>query len=313
VLTYLCAVLASIANAAASVLQRKANKDIPHDEQLSLRLVRDLLREPVWFAGVAAVTCGFLLQAAALRNGGLSVVEPVLVIELPITVVLAWRVFSGRMTRREWTAVGGMTLGLVGLLYFLAPSGGHAQDVAGWTWATAIGVSVVLLVALVEWGRRMPGEAARAGIYGVATGLGFGLTAALMKGMTEGLRHGFVGIFTTWQTYAMVAAGAVSMYLLQNALNAGRLVAAQPGITLTDPVVSVLWGALVFGEQVRHGWYTALAAVSAVLVVGSVVALARSPLLRDETAASNPYAEAADGRDADAADSSPAQRARLAT
>jgi hypothetical protein len=41
----------------------------------------------------------------------------------------------------------------------------------------------------------------------------------------------------------MSIASLASMWLLQNALHAGKLVAAQPGMTLLDPVVSIIWGA----------------------------------------------------------------------
>lgn len=69
------------------------------------------------------------------------------------------------------------------------------------------------------------------------------------------------------------------------AMNAGRLLAAQPGLTLSDPIVSVLWGVLVFGERVRTGWSAVLAAVSALMLAAAVLVLIRSPLLSDEAAA----------------------------
>lgn len=42
--------------------------------------------------------------------------------------------------------------------------------------------------------------------------------------------------FVTWQTYAVAISGALGMFVLQSSLNAGRLVASQPGITAADPV-----------------------------------------------------------------------------
>src|SRR6478752_5793684 len=75
-LTYVLAVLAACANATSSVLQRKANRRAPRRENMSLRLIWSLAHEPAWFGGILAVTAGFLLQAAALGGGQLSVVEP---------------------------------------------------------------------------------------------------------------------------------------------------------------------------------------------------------------------------------------------
>ena len=51
-LSYFLAVLAACANAASSVLQRKANREIPQRENLSWKLIRSLLHKPVWFGGI---------------------------------------------------------------------------------------------------------------------------------------------------------------------------------------------------------------------------------------------------------------------
>jgi glucose uptake protein GlcU len=82
----------------------------------------------------------------------------------------------------------------------------------------------------------------------------------------------------------MVATGALGMFLTQSALNAGQLIAAQPGLTLSDPLISVLWGVLVFKEQVREGWFILGEVACAGLIVAGVVMLARSPLLASDKA-----------------------------
>jgi hypothetical protein len=139
VLTYVLAVLAACANAVSSVLQRKANKRVPQDENMSLRQLRDLLRQPVWFGGIAAITIGFLLQASALGEGQLSVVEPVLVLELPFTLIVASWVFRARIGPREWLPTAAMTVGLAGLLYLLAPSEGAPPRVHWYGWLAGVG------------------------------------------------------------------------------------------------------------------------------------------------------------------------------
>jgi drug/metabolite transporter (DMT)-like permease len=292
-LTYVLAVLAACANATSSVLQRKANREAPQRQNLSPRLIWTLAHEPVWFGGVLAVIAGFLLQATALGNGELSVVEPILVLELPATLILASRVFGSRMRKREWGSAAVMTAGLAGLLYFLSPSAGRAEDVHWYIWAIAIGLNLAFIAVMVAWGRRGPAgrngstdesSALQAAVLAVAAGSAFGLTAALMKGMTNTYAHGFGALFTGWQLYGMVATGALGMFLVQSALNAGRLIAAQPGLTLSDPIVSILWGIFVFGDRVRDGWFIVLAVISGLVMASAVIALGRSPLLSDESA-----------------------------
>ncbi|MGW7003079.1 DMT family transporter [Streptomyces sp. NPDC054933] len=287
-LTYVLAVLAACANAAASVLQRRANIGLPAEDSLSLRLIKGLLRRPVWFAGVLAVIAGFLLQAAALSVGELSVVEPILVFELPLTLILASRVFHAPLHRREWLSVGGMTLGLAVMLFCLAPSGGNPQAADWVVWSTGIGVNLAVVAAAVLWGRtgkvasRAELGGRRAVCLGVAAGCQFGLTAALMKGAVSESQHGIAAVCTSWQLYAMVAAGITGMFLLQSAMHAGRLLAAQPGLTLSDPLISVLWGVLAFNEQVREGLWVLPALAGAAAITICVALLARSPLLGAE-------------------------------
>ncbi|GAA0445736.1 DMT family transporter [Streptomyces olivaceiscleroticus] len=288
-LSYLLAVLAACANAAASVLQRRASRDLPSEDSLRPRLILHLLSRPVWFAGFLCVILGFVLQAAALATGSLSVVQPILVVELPVTLLLASFVFHARLHRREWLSIVGMTVGLAALLYFLSPAAGAGEE-AGWpAWTVGVTANLLIVVAAVEWGRRAAparpgGGSRRAGAFGVAAGCQFGLTAAFMKGAMSHGEEGVGAVLATWQLYAMVAAGILAMFLLQSALHAGNLLAAQPGLTLSDPIVAILWGSFAFAEQVRGGWYVVPAVAGGALMACSAVVLTRSPLLKGEEA-----------------------------
>jgi hypothetical protein len=142
--------------------------------------------------------------------------------------------------------------------------------------AANLGAIAVLFLAA----KAHPSPAARAGFLGLASGFGYGLTAAFTKAMADQFNSGGVsGVLTSWQLYATVTAGVTSAFLLQNAYQAGPLTASQPGITLVDPIVSTLWGVVVFGEQVNHGVLLALTPLPLVAVAGAVLALSRSPVL----------------------------------
>jgi drug/metabolite transporter (DMT)-like permease len=264
---------------------------VPQTQNLRLRLMWSLLHEWVWFGGILAVIIGFLIQATALSSGQLAVVEPILVLELPATLILASRVFRSHLGWREWGAAGAMTAGLAGLLYVLSPSAGRSGDVTWYVWVVGIGINLALVGTLVIWGRRGAaggraghGSAFRAAVLGTAAGSEFGLTAALMKGAVSGFPAGIGTLFARWQLYAMVVAGLLGIFLLQSAINAGRLIAAQPGLTLSDPIVSILWAVLVFGEQVRGGWFILPAVASSLVIAAAVLTLARSPLLSGDGA-----------------------------
>lgn len=75
----------------------------------------------------------------------------------------------------------------------------------------------------------------------------------------------------------MAASGIAGVFPAQNALRAGRLLFAQPGMTLFDPLVSIVWGVAVFHETVPGGSRLALAAFSGGLMVTGALFLVRSP------------------------------------
>lgn len=280
-LSYVLAALAACANATSSVLQRKANRGQPRQRTLNWRLVIGLLRRPVWFGGVLAVIAGFLLQAGALTGGRLAAVQPVLVLELPLTLALSSVVFRSRLRGREWLCALAMTVSVAVLLYLLAPAGGSVR--LSWSgWALGVGANVAVVLLLGAWARhglaRQRGSRPAA-LLGVAAGASFGLTAALMKAVTATFGGGVPAVLRAWQLYAMIAAGAGAMFLVQLAMNTGRLIATQPGLTLADPIVSVLWGVLGFHEVIRGGWLIVPEIACCAVLGVSVVVLAGSPAL----------------------------------
>jgi drug/metabolite transporter (DMT)-like permease len=119
----------------------------------------------------------------------------------------------------------------------------------------------------------------RAALFGVAAGVGFGFTAALINGAVHRLDHGIGRLFGSWQLYAMIAAGIGGVFLAQNALQAGPIVAAQPPITTCDPLASVGYGVLLFGEQLRGGNWIIAALAGTGIVLGGTVLLSHSPLI----------------------------------
>lgn len=280
-LTILFAIAAAVSNALASILQRRGAGSIPESKSMRLSLLVAVLRQPVWLFGLLAMCAAFVFQAAALAHGDLALVQPLLLAELPVTLLLAPLFFDVAAGRRAWLGVVGMSAGLAAVLVAAAPTGGKGSVSLAAILLT-VAATGGLIACLVVMALRMEGSA-RAATFGTAAGTGFALTAALMKeAMDELSRSGAVGMFASWSLYAMVAAGVVSLFLWQNALQAGTLIAAQPAITLSDPILSTLIGVMVFGERVRLGGWIALEFVGALLVAGASIELARSPLISGE-------------------------------
>lgn len=287
------AVLAALGNALASVLQRKADRNEPEGQAGGITLLWHLIHRPAWLGGIAAQLVAFLLQAAALSTGAIAVVQPILVLELAFTLVLASMVFHTHLHTREWAAIAGMTIGLASLLFALQPGGGSPHRASTTDWSTGIAVSLALAGLFVARGYRTHGLR-RAAYLGIATGIGFGLIAALVAGIGAAYAaDGITGLYSAPQTYLVIACGPGFFFLLQKTLQAGRLVASQPALTLTNPIISVAFGVAVFHEHFRTGTWLILALFGAALIIASTVLLTHSPLLRDSSRTTSPSPTAA--------------------
>src|SRR5699024_6223253 len=144
----------------------------------------------------------------------------------------------GRPTKRsEWLGIVAISIGLAGLLYSLRPTEGGVFHVSAGTWAAGIGASAAAMVILIVLAKRANvGSMARPALLAIATGTGFGVNSALIKAMMASLENdGWIGLFTSWPVYGVMACGLISFFLLQTALGSGPLIAAQPGLTGSEP------------------------------------------------------------------------------
>ncbi|MGW0856862.1 DMT family transporter [Streptomyces sp. NPDC002690] len=277
-ISVLFAILTALSNGAASVLQRRAAVNVPDSAAMRLSLFGHLLRQKVWLGGIALVIVAAVCQAVALATGPIAVVQPIFVIELPSTLLLAGFVMRVRVPRQVWYGVAAVTTGLALGMASAAPGGGH-DTVRGTDWIVALLVTglfeAVLIVAALASRRNT-----RAALLGLAAACGYALTAALMKDAMARLEGngGVTQLFASWQLYATAAAGVGALYLLQNALQAGTLVAVQPMLTLGDALISILYGVTLFGETLRTGWWLLPELVAVALIAAGCLELSRSPL-----------------------------------
>jgi drug/metabolite transporter (DMT)-like permease len=278
-LSFFLAAVAACGNALANVMQRKASLEGSPNRAFGLPLLWDLLHRPTWLLGFSGMVGSFIFQAVALGYGQLSSVETIITLEVPLTLLVASRVFHTSLGRSEWTGILIMTGAMISLLAVLNPRPGNETDVSPTIYALAGGATVGLIASLViaaQRGHRLW----RTACLGAAVGTCFGLTATLIKETAAQFNaRGFVGVFTTWQTYGAVGTGILGIVLMQWALHLGPLLAAQPGFTLMDPLVSIFWGVLVYHEVTRQGLWLIPAAIAGGAICFGVVLLARSPLL----------------------------------
>ncbi|WP_370144918.1 DMT family transporter [Streptacidiphilus sp. EB129] len=274
-LSVVFAVLAAVSNALGTVLQRRAALIVPQSDGFRLRLMWDLLRTPVWFGGILGVIFAAVFQGLALVSGPLAVVQPIFVLELPFALLISGLVFRKRMSAGGWFSVAAIVVGLGTALSSAAPSGGSLQP-PGALWLLALVSCGGAMVLLAGAALKRPVGPARAACLGTAAAIGYALTAALMKSATDTLDHRGVGaFFTSWQTYAFAAVGVCALFLLENAMQAGPLVASQPALTLGDALISLSLGVTLYSESVRTGWWLIPEMLGVGLVLVGAVGLSR--------------------------------------
>ncbi|MFF3322440.1 DMT family transporter [Streptomyces sp. NPDC002889] len=289
-LPVLFALCAALSNAVATVLQRKAALSVPRSEGLRAGLMIDLLRRPLWLAGILAVIAAAVCQALALATGPLTIVQPLFILELPLTLVVASLLMHRGLPRTGWLAVAVVVAGLAVALAAASPTGNRTH-VALDRWIPALVVCMAVVVGLAVAAVKRPEGRARAACLGAATAISYAVTAALMKASMHILAdEGVEAFFTAWQTYSFAAVGAGALFLLENAMQAGPLVASQPALTLGDATVSLALGILLYEEHVRAGWWLLPQLLGVAMIATGVLALSRIPLTRSLVSPDEPRA-----------------------
>ncbi len=273
------AAFAALLEAIAVVLQRVALESAPSGTSLSPRLITHAIKKRGWLLGFGLLLGAYLVQAAALRVGQLSVVQPAVTVELVFLVAILVVVFHRRVGWREVLGTLAIVGGLIGFFASASPAVGKGQPDAR-AWVIVSTVTLICTLGLVAAGRRGP-RWWRAALLGAAASLMFAYGAALTKTTTTILRHGGLArVFESWEPYVIVIMALPGLFLLQSALHAGPIVASRTTNVIVNPMVSIVIGVTAFHERVRAGTgFLALDVLAIVVLCVGVVALVRSPLV----------------------------------
>ena len=207
---------------------------------------------------------GFTFHALALRDGPLTLVQPLLIVGVIFTLPLRQVLEHRRPRRADFGWAAALTVGLAVFLVLATPAEGPVQGADPEPMVIcAVAMAVAVLGCLVAGRRRT--AAVGALMLGTAAGLLMAVAAALLKETTSVLSHGVGSLFTTWPCYALVAVGASGLLLSQYAYRAGPLSASLPAITAVNPIASVVIGVAVFDEPFR---------AAPVYLVGELIGLA---------------------------------------
>ena len=266
----------SLAYAITAVTEQLATKRVRRRRALSPELLLDLIKQPLWLAGIGANVASFVLQVVALRFGPLALVEPILVCDL----IFAGLITAALRKRVDLVLGAGLlacTAGIIGFLVIARPSAG--RQAIGLTEALALlaGFAAVLAgcLAVARWNRT-----ARPLALALACGAAFAVTDFSIKLATAELGGGLANLVTHWPIYAVAVIGPIGFVLNQNAFQAGTLLAPVLAIiTITDTIGDIGLAWLLLDEKLASG-PAAIAGQAAsllVMTVGIVILAHRSP------------------------------------
>jgi drug/metabolite transporter (DMT)-like permease len=211
-----------------------------------------LIRNPLWWFGVAAMVAAFVLQALALYNGRVSVVQSILVTELVFTLVIGRLWLRRVVAAAAWMSASVTSAGLALFLVMSQPEGGHPQVTAG-TWLPALltfGGACAVLAVFAAGGSPVR----RAALYATASGIVWAVFATFVKSVTDVLgTSGVTAVIERGAVYGLLVAGVVGTVLTQAALHYGPLRVSQPVMVIVNPLVSIILGVWLFGEHFDGG------------------------------------------------------------
>ncbi|WP_159797262.1 hypothetical protein [Puerhibacterium puerhi] len=245
--------------------------------RMGLRRLVQVVRHPRWLLGLGLAGAGTLVHAGALLLAPLRVVQPVGVLAVPAAVLLA----SLRTRRRPGTGVVvGVLLSVLGVVGFVAASAGSTTSTPPPGASTLVaGLAVgVVVAALAAVGVTRSGWAA---CLCLATGAAaaFGLVSALVRAVSQAVASGDVPLTAPPVLAAaagVVVALAAGGWLVQHAYTAGAPELVVACLTVVDPLVAVLLGAVLLGEgAATPAALWAVLGLAAASAAAGVVTLAR--------------------------------------
>ena len=275
-MAYATTLVAAVLLGVGFVLQQYSAEQEPESRFLHLRILTDLLRKPRWLLGIGCMIGGYLAAAWSIDHLELTLVEPLLTTYLVWALVLAVPLSRQRLKVTE--VIGAVILiagvGLLSATRSITPIGLDFGSFSHW-YAAAIIAGVALVAVMI--GHRRQGQV-RATLTGVGAGLVFGIQDALTRQTLTGLQgNSWTVLFTTWSAYALIGAGIVGIWLMQNAFSAAPLHASLPAIAAGEPLAGIALGIVVFGDrvQITPGMLAIEAGGIALLIIG-VIGVARS-------------------------------------
>ena len=273
-----CGLLAAVAYGAATAVQHSAAHTGTGSAD-AVGLLR-LLRDPRWLVSIGGDAVGLIFQVVALSTGPVVLIQPLLVLALPVSLFVGAMIGGPKPQRGDYLACLGI-LGGLGAFFAMLGNPGEGSALAPGAAVTAIVVALGagLAACAAVHGR---GAALRAGVYGGVAGAWFGLVGVLLNAVATTWRDQGLDAFSHAEglvpLIGLLVVGGLGITLTQISFQVGALGASFPANKAADPVVAVVLGAVLLHERVPVGGLLIVGYLACLAaIVGGTIRLANPP------------------------------------
>ncbi len=234
------------------------------------------LRSARWLLAAGGDVVGFGLQIAALAVGSVVLVQPLVVLMLPVALFVGSLVGGPRPRLADYAACAVVGTGLAGFLVLIG-NPPTATVPAPKRVATFV---VIILVAGLLGAIAVTGHhpVVRAAMYGTVGGVFFGTLGVMVDAASKQWRGagGARGLLSTDRgvlpLLAIALLGLGGVVLTQMSFQVGKLAATLPANLSADPLSAVVLGGVLLGERVPldAGHLAGYAVCLALVVLGAV-------------------------------------------
>jgi drug/metabolite transporter (DMT)-like permease len=231
-----------------------------------------LLRNPRWLLAMGGDFVGFLLQIAALSTGSVVVIQPLVVLMLPVALIVGWVTGGPRPRPGDYLGSVAIIAGLGTFLILIGTPGPAQVPRSRYIALTVLIVLIVGLLACLAVTGRNP--VIRGATYGAVAGAYFGTLGVMVDAASDEVSGaGFHGLLHTGRglvpLMGIALLGLGGIILTQVSFQVGSLAATLPANLATDPFTAVLIGALLLREHVP---FSVAHVIGYTLCLGAVIA-----------------------------------------
>lgn len=238
-----------------------------------------LFRTPRWVLGLVLLAMGMSLNVYALASAPLTVVQPIGAIALVITTVVNAREHHIKMNRPTILAIIACMVGSAAFVFLAIEVSAEEHKITSGQELLTI---LILAIAVAVFGGAVVLFPHRLGafFYILGAGILFGFVAVLVRTISVSLldpNGRFLANVSWYSILAVVVAGLLGSYFVQNAYSKGPPDLVIAGLTVIDPIVGISIGIAILGEldpNVQPAIALSMVGAGCIAIVG-VIALSR--------------------------------------